>query len=45
MIFTIITPGFGQLDWLRLCIASVANQNSPEEQDAPAVQKIEDGCW
>ena len=26
MTFSIITPSFGQLDWLRLCIASVADQ-------------------
>ena len=27
MKFTIVTPSFRQLDWLRLCIASVADQN------------------
>jgi hypothetical protein len=37
---SIITPSYGQLDWLRLCVASVADQNAPEEQDAPAAQKI-----
>jgi len=26
MRFTIVTPSYGQLDWLRLCIASVADQ-------------------
>jgi len=29
MTFSIITPSFGQLDWLRLCIASVADQTAP----------------
>ena len=27
MRFTIVTPSFGQLAWLELCIASVADQN------------------
>jgi hypothetical protein len=27
MRFTIVTPSFGQLDWLELCIASVADQH------------------
>jgi glycosyltransferase involved in cell wall biosynthesis len=35
MTISIITPAFGQLDWLRMCIASVA------DQVAPAAQKIE----
>ena len=30
MIFSIITPSYGQLDWLRLCIASVADQVGEE---------------
>ncbi len=30
MRFSIITPSYGQLDWLRLCIASVADQLTPE---------------
>ena len=34
MIFSIITPAFGQLDWLRLCVASVADQAAPEAQSA-----------
>ena len=29
MLISIITPSFGQLDWLKLCIASVADQNEP----------------
>ena len=27
MRFTIVTPSYGQLDWLELCIASVADQH------------------
>ena len=42
---SIITPSYGQLDWLKLCVASVADQNAPEKQDVPAAQKIEDGSW
>lgn len=30
MRFSIITPSFGQLDWLELCISSVADQNGVE---------------
>lgn len=30
MRFSIITPGFNQLDWLRLCVRSVADQNGVE---------------
>ena len=26
MLFTIVTPSFGQLDWLELCVASVRDQ-------------------
>ena len=33
MTFSIITPSFGQLDWLRMCVASVADQNQPNEQE------------
>ncbi|MEI6377092.1 MAG: glycosyltransferase, partial [bacterium] len=55
MTISIITPAFGQLDWLRMCIASVADQNQSLKQgswkmedgsfggDAPAAQKIEEG--
>ena len=32
MKFSIITPSYGQLDWLRLCVASVADQIAPEAQ-------------
>ena len=31
MTFSIITPAFNQLDWLRLCIASVADQVTGED--------------
>jgi len=43
MTFSIITPSFGQLDWLRLCIASVADQavSGAEIGD----QRSEDGGW
>jgi glycosyltransferase involved in cell wall biosynthesis len=27
--FTVVTPSFGQLDWLELCLASVADQSIP----------------
>ncbi len=30
--FSIITPSLNQLDWLRLCVASVADQIAPEAQ-------------
>lgn len=30
MRFTIVTPSFGQLDWLELCIASVADQSGAD---------------
>lgn len=30
--FTIITPSFGQLEWLKLCVASVADQVAPQAQ-------------
>jgi hypothetical protein len=55
MTFSIITPSYGQLEWLRLCIASVADQNQPLKQgiskledgslgaDAPAAQGVHDG--
>ena len=55
MKISIITPAFGQLNWLRMCIASVADQNQSLKQgswkmedgsfggDAPAAQKIEEG--
>ena len=45
MTISIITPSFGQLNWLRMCVASVADQNAPEKQEASAAQKIEDGSW
>jgi glycosyltransferase involved in cell wall biosynthesis len=50
MKISIITPAYGQLDWLKLCVASVADQNQPLKQgswelgagslggDAPAEQ-------
>jgi glycosyltransferase involved in cell wall biosynthesis len=31
MTFSIITPSYGQLDWLRLCVASVADQVGTQE--------------
>jgi len=34
MKISIITPAFGQLDWLRMCFASVADQIAPEVQGA-----------
>lgn len=34
MKFSVVTPSFRQLDWLRLCIASVADQN----RDNPSLQ-------
>jgi len=36
MTISIITPSYGQLDWLRLCVASVADQIAPEKQVAEA---------
>ena len=41
MQFSIITPNCGKLEWLRLCVDSVADQNASEKQDASAAQKIE----
>ena len=50
MTISIITPSYGQLDWLKLCVASVADQNQQPKQgrwkleagnlgrDAPAEQ-------
>jgi glycosyltransferase involved in cell wall biosynthesis len=55
MTFSIITPSYGQLDWLRLCVASVADQVGTQEYgklkiedgslgaDAPAAQGVHDG--
>jgi glycosyltransferase involved in cell wall biosynthesis len=55
MTISIITPSFGQLEWLRLCVASVADQNQQLKQgswkieagslgaDAPAAQGVHDG--
>jgi glycosyltransferase involved in cell wall biosynthesis len=55
MTFSIITPSYGQLEWLRMCIASVADQNQQLKQgiwkledgslgaDAPAAQGVHDG--
>jgi N-acetylglucosaminyldiphosphoundecaprenol N-acetyl-beta-D-mannosaminyltransferase len=55
MTFSIITPSYGQLEWLRLCVASVADQNQQLKQgswkieagslgaDAPAAQGVHDG--
>jgi glycosyltransferase involved in cell wall biosynthesis len=40
MTFSIITPSYGQLDWLRMCVASVADQNQPLKQ---GISKLEDG--
>jgi glycosyltransferase involved in cell wall biosynthesis len=40
MTFSIITPSYGQLEWLRLCVASVADQNQPLKQ---GISKLEDG--
>jgi glycosyltransferase involved in cell wall biosynthesis len=40
MTFSIITPSYGQLEWLRLCIASVADQNQHLKQ---GIWKLEDG--
>lgn len=42
MNFSIITPSFNQLDWLRLCVASVADQNQQLKQGS---WKIEAGSW
>lgn len=33
MKFSIVTPSFNQLDWLRLCIASVADQGEEEKAE------------
>jgi hypothetical protein len=35
MKISIITPSYGQLDWLKLCVASVADQN----------QQLKHGSW
>jgi len=43
MTFSIITPSFGQLDWLRLCIASVADQAVSGAEGGG--QGAEDGGW
>jgi glycosyltransferase involved in cell wall biosynthesis len=40
MTFSIITPSYGQLEWLRMCVASVADQNQPLKQ---GISKLEDG--
>ena len=40
MKISIITPSYGQLDWLRMCIASVADQNQSLKQGS---WKMEDG--
>ena len=40
MTFSIITPSYGQLEWLRLCVASVADQNQPLKQ---GISTLEDG--
>lgn len=46
MVFSIITPSLGQLDWLRTCVASVADQSGAEPSDRsddrppPAVEHI-----
>jgi N-acetylglucosaminyldiphosphoundecaprenol N-acetyl-beta-D-mannosaminyltransferase len=52
MKISIITPSYGQLDWLKLCVASVADQNQQLKQgswkleagslrgDAPAAQGV-----
>lgn len=40
MLFSVITPSFGQLDWLRLCMASVRDQAAAaarQTADRPAV--------
>jgi hypothetical protein len=37
MTISIITPSYGQLEWLRLCVASVADQNAPEAQGAESM--------
>jgi glycosyltransferase involved in cell wall biosynthesis len=45
MKFSIVTPSFNQLDWLRLCVASVRDQVLPEAGRAgleDGRQKIED---
>ena len=42
MKISIITPAFGQLDWLRMCIASVADQNQQQKQRSC---KLEAGSW
>ena len=34
MTFSIITPSYGQLEWLRLCVASVADQVEGEVEDS-----------
>ena len=42
MTISIITPSYGQLDWLRLCVASVADQVAPEAQfESTKVRKYE----
>jgi glycosyltransferase involved in cell wall biosynthesis len=55
MTFSIITPSYGQLEWLRMCVASVADQVGTQEYgklkiedgslgaDAPAAQGVHDG--
>jgi glycosyltransferase involved in cell wall biosynthesis len=41
--FSIITPSYGQLDWLRLCIASVQDQTGGRPEDIRIEHLVEDG--
>jgi glycosyltransferase involved in cell wall biosynthesis len=41
--FSIITPSYGQLDWLRLCIASVQDQTDERPTSIRIEHLVEDG--
>lgn len=41
--FSIITPSYGQLDWLRLCLASVQDQTGGNPPDIRIEHLVEDG--
>ena len=44
MTISIITPSYGQVDWLRLCIASVADQVGGKGRDSEfRIQRSEAG--
>jgi hypothetical protein len=42
MTFSIITPSFGQLDWLRLCVASVRDQAVGEKAETLKTEKLKE---